>query len=194
MASIQLINRVYNLLGREHQDSSNSDDWGQIISDTIDSKIKLLLESNIWSFALKYKKLGRKTKNDNPYYNYEYELPVDCIKVLEVYKPFNTNNTTKISREISSYLFEILGNSLYTNIDEILVKYKIDNVSMNQIPQAFIEALAYLSASEVALTLLENSNLSKMFYMEAKNYKNIARANDTQTGWNRKFNQFRNSY
>lgn len=188
MADIQLINRVYNLLGRNHQDSSVSDEWGQIINDTIDAKLKIMLESNTWSFAIKFKELAQSTSTTNPAFKYQYPLPIDCFKVLEVYNPYTQDGIVSISNPIEQYLYEILGNDLFSDIDSILVKYKVGDISISELPQSFIDSLAYLSASELAMNLLENSQLSQMFLMSYERYRSIARANDIQNGRVRRFN------
>lgn len=188
MADIQIINRVYNILGRSHQDSSTSDEWGQIINDTINAKLKIMLESNTWSFAVKFKELARNTSTTNPSFKYQYPLPTDCFKIIEVYKPYTQNYVTAISDPIEPYLYEILGKNLYSNIDSIMVKYKIGNISIDDQPQSFIDSLSYLTASELAMNLLENSQLSQMFFMYYERYKSIARANDTQNGKVKRFN------
>ena len=188
MADIQLINRVYNLLGRKHQDSSISDAWGQIIGDTIDAKIKVILESHTWSFATKFKKLARLTTSSNPSFNYEYLVPVDCFKIIEAYKPVAIDSIERINLALDSSSYEILGKSLYTNIDSILVKYKVGDISIEDIPQSFIEAVSYLSASELSMSLLENAQLSSMFAQTYQRYVMIARNNDIQNGKVRQFN------
>lgn len=194
MAAVQIINRVYNLLGRSHQDSSVSDAWGQIISDTIDAKLKIMLESNTWSFAVKFKELAQSTSTTNPSFKYEYPLPIDCFKVIEVYNPYKQDGITTISDSIEPYLYEILGKNLFSDVTSILVKYKIASASIDELPQAFIDSLAYLSASELAINLLENSQLSQMFLMSYERYRSIARSNDTQNGKVRRFNaNFNNS-
>ncbi len=188
MADIQIINRVYNLLGRSHQDSSVSDEWGQIISDTIDAKLKIMLESNTWSFAVKFKELAQRTSTTNPAFKYQYPLPIDCFKVLEVYKPYTQDGIVSISNPIEPYLYEILGKDLFSDTDSILVKYKVGDISISELPQSFIDSLAYLSASELAINLLENSQLSQMFLMSYERYRSIARSNDIQNGKGRNFN------
>ena len=188
MADIQLINRVYNLLGRNHQDSSVSDEWGQIINDTIEAKLKIMLESNTWSFAIKFKELAQSTSTTNPAFKYQYPLPIDCFKVLEVYNPYTQDGIVSISNPIEQYLYEILGNDLFSDTDSILVKYKVGDISISELPQSFIDSLAYLSASELAMNLLENSQLSQMFLMSYERYRSIARANDIQNGRVRRFN------
>jgi hypothetical protein len=188
MADIQIINRVYNLLGRNHQDSSISDEWGQIISDTIDAKIKIVLESHIWSFAIKFKKLARLTTSSNPSFNYEYLVPIDCFKIIEAYKPVDSGGVERINLALDSSSYEILGKSLYTNIDTILVKYKVGDISIEEIPQSFIEAVSYLSASELSMNLLENAQLSSMFSQTYQRYVIIAKNNDIQNGKVRQFN------
>ncbi len=188
MADIQIINRVYNLLGRSHQDSSVSDEWGQIISDTVDAKLKIMLESNTWSFAIKFKELAQSTSTTNPAFKYQYPLPIDCFKVIEIYKPYISGGVTNISNPIEPYLYEILGKDLFTDTDSILVKYKVGDISISELPQSFIDSLAYLASSELAINLLENSQLSQMFLMSYERYKSIARSNDIQNGKVRSFN------
>lgn len=188
MADIQIINRVYNLLGRNHQDSSVSDEWGQIISDTIDAKLKIMLESNTWSFAIKFKELAQSTSTTNPAFKYQYPLPIDCFKVLEVYNPYTQDGIVSISNPIEHYLYEILGNDLFSDTDSILVKYKVGDISISELPQSFIDSLAYLASSELAINLLENSQLSQMFLFSYEKYKSIARSNDIQNGRGRNFN------
>jgi len=150
--------------------------------------LKIMLESNTWSFAIKFKELAQSTSTTNPAFKYQYPLPIDCFKVLEVYNPYTQDGIVSISNPIEQYLYEILGNDLFSDIDSILVKYKVGDISISELPQSFIDSLAYLSASELAMNLLENSQLSQMFLMSYERYRSIARANDIQNGRVRRFN------
>tara|TARA_R110002074_G_scaffold251376_2_gene422914 strand:- start:5579 stop:6163 length:585 start_codon:yes stop_codon:yes gene_type:complete len=194
MADIQIINRVYNLLGRNHQDSSISDAWGQIISNTIDAKLKVILESNTWSFAIKYSSLARVSTTTNPTFTYSYNLPNDCFKVIEPYVPTVNDSLDSVSIPLSPIDYEILGNKLYTNELSILIKYKVGSVDIIELPQSFIDALAYLSASELSMNLLENAQLSSMFAQTYQRYLFISRSNDVQNGRTRRFNVRNRNY
>ena len=194
MADIQIINRVYNLLGRNHQDSSISDAWGQIIGDTIDAKLKVILESHTWSFGIKYSSLARVTTTTNPTFTYSYNLPNDCFKVIEPYVPTVNDSVDSVSIPLSPIDYEILGNKLYTNELSILIKYKVGSVDIIELPQSFIDALAYLSASELCMNLLENAQLSSMFAQTYQQYLFISRSNDVQNGRTRRFNVRNRSY
>lgn len=194
MADIQIINRVYNLLGRNHQDSSISDAWGQIISNTIDAKLKVILESNTWSFGIKYSSLARVTTTTNPTFTYSYNLPNDCFKVIEPYVPTVNDSVDSVSIPLSPIDYEILGNKLYTNELSILIKYKVGSVDIIELPQSFIDALAYLSASELSMNLLENAQLSSMFAQTYQRYLFISRSNDVQNGRTRRFNVRNRNY
>ena len=194
MADIQIINRVYNLLGRNHQDSSVSDEWGQIISDTIDAKLKVILESHTWSFAIKYSSLARVTTTTNPTFIYSYNLPNDCFKVIEPYVPTDNHSIESVSIPLSPIDYEILGSQLYTNKLSILIKYKVGSIDIVELPQSFIEAISYLSAAELSMNLLENAQLSSMFEQTYQRYLFVSRSNDIQNGRTRRFNVRNRSY
>ena len=194
MADIQVINRVFNLLGRDHQGSALSDEWGQIVSDTVDAKLKIILESSTWSFTIGFEELARNTSIENPGFSYQYPVPVNCVSVLEAYSPYNDGTEIKIGYPMMNDSYEISDSLVFTDALRCLVKYKKGTIIAAQQQQSFIDALAYLSASELAVNLLENSGLAKNYFETYLYYKSVARKNDIKPGRQRKWKVRRRAY
>lgn len=195
MASIQLINRVFSLLGRKPQGSVEQDPWGSLISTTIDSKTRIIVDNYNWSFATKYAELARSTTSSNPRYQYEFTLVNDVARVLSAYLPFTENGITKADRPLELWQYESSNRNIFTNgITRLMIKYVSYNIDAALQVQAFQDGVAYLSASEAALTLLENPQLEKEFAERAVTYINMARANDIQAGAQRKWRVNRRLY
>jgi hypothetical protein len=185
MANIQLVNRVFNLLARDTKGSVPEDEWGEIINATLDAKLNVILGANTWSFAIGFAELARNTSTEHPGYLYQYPFPLSSSGILNVYQPFDQDGRVRIGSPLMSNSYIISNKLIFTNIERVLVKYKSTDIVAAEQEQAFIEALAYLAASELAITLLENNNLAQQYIGLYIEYRKLARKNDVQPGLTR---------
>ena len=127
---------------------------------------KRLLSEHPWSFAFKQQRLNRlsQTPDDKTGYQYAFQLPTDMIRL------WNT-------QDHSNYL--IIGNLLYSNQTSLLATYiyDVDEVSL---PPHFVKTLEYTLASDFAISVTEDNEMSAIMEGKADMYKAKAMAIDSQ--------------
>tara|TARA_R100000458_G_C8270735_1_gene245486 strand:+ start:234 stop:863 length:630 start_codon:yes stop_codon:yes gene_type:complete len=109
----------------------------------IDSVIETVLRMHVWNSALERQKL---VSGETPIFgwNYSYQLPADCIKVVEVepVSKFQVEKKYILSNETSLYLLYVATPTDINNLDSLLA-----------------EAVAMKLAVEVAETLTSKEGL-----------------------------------
>ncbi len=195
MASIQLVSRVFTLLGRNPEPSVQADPWGPIIDKIADAKTQIILNNSNWSFATRYEELAKSTTISNPEYTTEFPYGDEVSRVLEVFEPFTRSGVTRVGRPLQVWQYESSQGSVFTNnVDRIMIKFITRTVDVPTQNQEFIDAISFLSASECALVLMENTKLEQEFLQKYNLYKSIARANDIQQGQQRRWHKNRRIY
>lgn len=129
--------------------------------DTIyDAKKKYLLSSYPWRFSMKFMQLSRDATAPTAQWDYQYTLPADRVQsgFPEVYTSDDTNATPIRS-------FDIVGNKLMTNEDEIWVKYQY-NVDETLWPEYFTELMVMVMKAELAQLVTDNTQLYQEIKLE----------------------------
>lgn len=104
-----------------------------------------VLRAHPWNFAITRQQLALLTSTPTFGYELEYQLPGNCLRVIEV------NDGTNLITD-----FKIEGRKLLTDEDTVYVKY-IGNVSdPNQFTSQFIFVLASRLAAEIAYAVTNN--------------------------------------
>lgn len=114
-----------------------------------DGVYEALLSAHPWSFALKEQYLSQLTQAPENItgYNYAYQLPTDMIRIWETFTHSN---------------YVIVGDLLYSNLNEILMRY-IYKPDEQSLPPHFVKALEYKLASEFAVFIGESGNLAGLY-------------------------------
>ena len=101
-----------------------------------------LLRHHRWNFAIKRAILSR-LEEDPPFgFAFAYQLPNDCLRVLELNgKQAGTSNSD----------FEIEGDRLLTNAEVAMVRYTGQVTDANLFDSLFLEAMSYKLAAAVAM-------------------------------------------
>lgn len=101
-----------------------------------------LLRHHRWNFAIKRTILSRLEEDPAFGWAFAYQLPNDCLRVLELNgKQAGTSNSD----------FEIEGDHLLTNAEVAMVRYTGQVVDARFFDSLFLEALSYKLASAVAM-------------------------------------------
>lgn len=127
------------------QSLSENSSRARACSARINEVIETVLRMNVWNSALERKLL---TQIDAPIFgwNYTYQLPADCIKVVEV-EPVSKYQVEKkniLSNETSLYLLYVATPTDTNNLDSLLA-----------------EAIAMKLAVEIAESLTSKEGLKK---------------------------------
>jgi len=108
-----------------------------------------------WSFATKTRKLTATGEApDDTDYTYEFELPTDFLRALQ-----NTGETVK-----ETVKWELVGNKIYANENPITLTYIHGTITVMDMQAKARAALAYLIASQIAISLTGNPQLATLAY------------------------------
>ena len=172
MASeVQIFNLALSKLGEDiiislSEDSKPGRACNLIYADTRDN----LLRSHSWNFATNRASLALLTTTPAYEFDYEYQLPSDCLKVL------------KMDPEGNDITFKIEGRKLLTNEKPVNILYITQITDTNKFDSLFIEVLSAKLASELAVTLTESINLADFLNQKYEISLSLARGMDAQEG------------
>lgn len=120
-----------------------------------------------WNFALKRASLSPTASTPEFEYDYEYDIPSDCLRVLEL-----ETDVTQIDND-----WVVEGKKILSNDATIKVLYIYRNVDYNSWSPGFAEVMAWRLAQEIAYALTQSNDREKSC---SDNYaKALARARST---------------
>lgn len=167
-SDVRICNLAFTILGAArildlNEDSENARRCNAIFPDIRDE----VLAAHPWNFAIKRKALGQLVTAPEFGYSYQYQLPTDCLRVLE----------TEDDSE-----FKIEGKYLLTDSGSVKIKYisRIEDASF--FSPAFVTAMGDRMAAELAYAVTKNASLRESM-IKTYTYKNaFAKAIDGQEG------------
>lgn len=123
------------------------------------------LRSHVWRFALARASLPALVDAPTFGYNYQYQLPSDCLRLVEVAE-FRVNNLADyINRDDSIYTVE--GNKILTDLGAPLnIRYIQQTLDTAQFTIDFVEVLACRLAAEMAEILTNSMPKRQMAWQE----------------------------
>ena len=151
----------------------------EVANQLYEPTLQNLLASYPWRFALTQKTLARLTESPISDYQYAYQLPNDCVRVLSAGQ--NTRS--------SGLNYKIVGQKLYTNADTALLNY-IRRPEENAFPAFFVDALVGKLAAEFCLPLTESTTRTDYVKKMAETSISTARLVDAQQNINSTFQDF----
>lgn len=127
-----------------------------------------VLEAHPWNFAIKRVELSQNATGPAFGYTYAYDLPADCLRVLEM-------SDTDIT-------YEIEAGTLITDEDTAKIKYIAQTADTTLFSPTFSEALALRLASDLAYHLVQSSALQAALYKAYTEFLANAKTVDAQGG------------
>ena len=124
------------------EDTAESEVANQLFEPTLQN----LLASCPWRFALTQKTLARLTDKPISDYQYAFQLPNDCVRVLSAGQNVKSAGLN----------YKIVGQRLYTNAESVVLNY-IRRPEENTFPAFFVDALIGKLAAEFCLPLTEST-------------------------------------
>lgn len=109
-----------------------------------------VLRDGCWNFAIVRTTPTREAICNISSYLYAYILPVDCVKVLS------------IDDDATDYIVE--GRTLYTNLDEIELRYISNIIAVEFWDASFCDALALSIATEICYSLTNSTERAVKLY------------------------------
>lgn len=167
MTKLQLINAAISRCGVEPLTSLLDQSKAAIVAlAQYDLTLTECLNDTTWNFAIGRAEL---LQNGAPLYEYnaKYDLPADCIRVLEMY---------------GQEKYKIEGKTLVTNVlDSVQIKY-IKLVNETQFSASFAKAFWLKLAEDISYHLVQSAALQTQIASEAERYIRRARSYNAQEG------------
>lgn len=142
------------------------------------------LRHHPWNFASKTALLAQVGTTPEAW-TYAYQLPVDLLRAVKIIP--GANSLSGVASGVTldrtqDILFEIQGDLLLTNESEVVLLYVWDITDTNKFDAAFVSALAFLIASEVAMSITQKPALQQGMYQSFLAEIPPARAVDSSEG------------
>lgn len=136
-----------------------------------------LLESFAWTFATGRVQLQALADAPDYQYDYQYELPSDCLMPLEA----------RVSYGSDGLKWVVEGNRILTNSDEVYLKYVRRITEPGNFSPLFANALSYRIASALALPLTGEDKLTQAYWQQSEVLARRGEARDAQKGTQEEF-------
>lgn len=134
------------------------------VNEFYERSIRFLFSLHYWGFAAKAEVLALLPDKPVAEYAYAYALPEDMLRVQRVFP--NTN-------------YKIVGNELHCNERSITLKYT-RRVPEEDLPVYFEQTFMYYLASQITVTLTENTTKDANNYAEYTDHLKRAKGLDSQ--------------
>lgn len=138
------------------------------VTSQFETTLKEMLNDSPWNFALARTTLEASSETPLYQYTYMYELPSDCIRVLEL--------EDKIEYRVES------GFILCNKDGTIKLKYAFYNTDATKYSGAFVKALVLKLAEDISYVLVQSASLQGAISSEAERYLRKARSMNSQEG------------
>jgi len=158
ITSIDVANRALMLLGGREITSFTEDSNEAKIAKTLYLSTRdYVLRAYPWASLKRRKELNELADKPISEYEHQYQLPEDCIRVLEVFSP----SANKV------YQWEVNGTAVLANQSPLSIVYLSNAIPESKYSTQLVQALVYRLASEMAYAMTGNntsmSNFNALF-------------------------------
>lgn len=155
-----MINQALLALGSSPVANEKENEAAQFISEKLDSLLPMLLLSETWRFAVKYREDNTPiTQNFSPDYRYSYQLSFDYGRFI------------KLGANRFVLDFELVDGYILTNTKPFAYYYLVNTIDYNSMPPIFARILALYAAADSAIPLTQNVSLAQLLnsqYLQEK--------------------------
>ena len=167
-AKIDIVNSALVMLGQDVLTSLSDDSRkARICSQRIDKVLRAVLRAYPWNCAVKRTNLAALTSTPAYGYTYEYQLPTDCLRVLEVQ---------------DGPEFRIEGRKILTDASAPLYIAYLAEVDVSEYDPLLEDAAAARLAADVAYPLTNDKGLADRMYALYQAKLSEAQGIDAQEG------------
>lgn len=132
------------------------------------------LRAHIWSFAVKRVSLAALTSTPDWGYSFQYELPSDCLRLIQVNDSFQGPDMSNY-RNASTAEYMLEGNKILTDyVAPLKIRYIARTVDITQWDATFIEAFACRLAAEMAEDLTQSNQKKDAAWQEYRQALSVA--------------------
>jgi hypothetical protein len=166
------MNSALELIGHGAISSFDNDDIGVAVANRYESLKRYHLTNHPWRFAMREEPLSQLADVGSVYitqWQYAYSLPLDYLQARGL---------------VCRGSFEIAGDELYTDLAEDVILRYYANVAESYFHPQFVDALSVNLASDLAISITDNSQRASEFAILANRRWRAARLHDSQMGPN----------
>ena len=132
-----------------------------------------LLTEHEWGFCIQRASLSRLVDAPSFGFLYQYQIPGDVLKLIEIYSSTKAFHQFKWHRE---------GTAILTDQEDISIVYKAKVTDTTQFPADFRMALESKLAAQIAYPLRKDARLSQFLYRQSLVDLENAMMSDTREG------------
>lgn len=166
-SSIEIANRALTKLGAARIISFGDDNkQARAVQSMFDIVRDAELRAHIWSFAIKRASLAALTSTPDWGYTYEYQVPSDLLRILQVNDVYNGPSFEDYrNQSVAEYALE--GNKILTDFAAPLrIRYVARITDTAQWDSTFVEAFACRLAVEMAEDLTQSNTKRELAQRE----------------------------
>ena len=166
MASkVSVSNLALTILGADRVTSlEDASENARRLNAIYDMCLEDVLRAHPWNFAIARQQLALLSSKPIFGYDYEFQLPPDCLRVVEV------NDGTNLITD-----FKVEGRKILCGYDSISIKFIANITDPNQYTSQFIFTLASRIAAELAYAITNNKSTQEemfnLYQMRLQNSK-----------------------
>jgi hypothetical protein len=132
-----------------------------------------ILDEGPWTFSIKRSQLGQLASTPEFEYDYEFQLPTDCLRVLEV------NETTSGAID-----YKIEGRKLLTNDTAMEIQYISQVTDVSQWSASFKRAFIARMAAEMSYHFRSDKDHTRLLFQQYEQAVQRGLATDGKQGSN----------
>lgn len=157
---IGIINRALTKLGSERLLSESDDSASsRAVADIYDGLLETFLRSYRWAFAIKRAQLAKLSDAPAYGYQYQYELPSDCLRVDAItdyqHQEWHCHEWEIYRLPVPRYQIE--GRKVLTDMETVYIRYGARMPDPTDYDETFTEAFVCKLAVELCETLTQSS-------------------------------------
>ncbi len=157
---LTIINQALLALGSSPVANEKESEAAQFISEKLDSLLPILLLSETWHFAVKYREDSTPiTQNFSADYRYTYQLPFDYGRFI------------KLGANRFVLDFELVDGYILTNSKPFAYYYLVNTLDYSIMPPIFARTLALYAAYDSAIPLKQNVQLANFLHTQYQQEK-----------------------
>jgi hypothetical protein len=137
-----------------------------------------LLQKFPYQFARKVQSLAGQTNDWGERWQYRFDRPVDCMKIVRVVPEIDDPDSDPIE-------YGIRGGSIYSNTDPTYLEYTFRQEDPSKFPAHFIDALSWSIAARVAFPLTRDRQIRADAAQMAADMRTVAEASDANNEMHR---------
>jgi hypothetical protein len=169
-SNVSIANLALTVLGADRITSlADSSENARRITAIYDACLEDVLRSHPWNFAIARQQLALLVSKPVFGYDYEFQLPGDCLRVIEV------NDGTNLITD-----FKIEGRKLLCGQDSVSIKYIGNITDPNQYTSQFIFVFSSRLASELAYAITNNKATAELALQTYLSRLQTAKETDAQ--------------